>query len=68
MPLSIIVNGDPREVPAGTTVAALIEQLSIRDERVAVEVNLEVIRRDKRQERVLSEGDRVEIVSFVGGG
>jgi sulfur carrier protein len=68
MPLSIVLNGEPRELAPGTTVAALLRELAIRDERVAVEVNLEVIRRDKRQERVLSEGDRVEIVSFVGGG
>lgn len=68
MSLSISVNGEPRAIEAGTTVLALLEQLAIREERVAVEVNLEVIRRDKRRERVLAEGDRVEIVSFVGGG
>jgi sulfur carrier protein len=68
MSLRIMVNGEPRDVDAGTTVLGLLEKLSIRDERVAVEVNLEVIRRERRRERVLAEGDRVEIVSFVGGG
>jgi thiamine biosynthesis protein ThiS len=68
MSLSIKVNGEPRKIEAGMTVAALLESLSIREERVAVEVNLEVVRRDRRRERVLAEGDEVEIVSFVGGG
>lgn len=66
--ISIVVNGEPASVEAGTTVAVLLEARGVRDERVAVEVNLDVIRRDKRKDRVLVEGDRVEIVSFVGGG
>lgn len=66
--LQIIVNGEPKRVPEGTTVARLLELLSIRGERVAVEVNLDVIRRDDRTSRVLADHDQVEIVSFVGGG
>jgi thiamine biosynthesis protein ThiS len=66
--LRITVNGEPREVAAGTTVAGLLEQLGIKEARVAVEVNLDVIRRERRSERALVEGDHVEIVSFVGGG
>jgi thiamine biosynthesis protein ThiS len=68
MSLRITVNGEPREVEAGTSVEDLLALLSIKTERVAVEVNLDVIRRDQRRDRVLAEGDRVEIVSFVGGG
>lgn len=66
--LLITLNGEPHEVPAGTTVAELLVSLSIRDARVAVEVNLDVVRREHRHERVLRAGDHVEIVSFVGGG
>jgi sulfur carrier protein len=66
--ISIQVNGEPREVASGTTVAELLEQLAIKDGRVAVEVNLDVIRRENRKARVLQDGDRVEVVSFVGGG
>jgi thiamine biosynthesis protein ThiS len=66
--ISIFINGEPETIPANTTVAALLEQRKVRDERVAVEVNLDVVRREQRKDRVLVEGDRVEIVSFVGGG
>jgi sulfur carrier protein len=68
MTLTITVNGEPRPVAPGTTVAALLEQLAIKESRVAVEVNLDVVRRDDRKTRLLADGDRVEIVSFVGGG
>lgn len=66
--MRIEVNGEPMAVADRMTVQGLLESLSIRSERVAVEVNLDVIRRDARQSHVLSEGDRVEVVSFVGGG
>jgi thiamine biosynthesis protein ThiS len=66
--LTITINGEARTIEPGTSVADLLAQLSIKETRVAVEVNLDVIRRDDRQKRVLVEGDRVEIVSFVGGG
>ena len=52
----------------GTTLARLIEQLSLAPERVAVEVNREVVRRADWQALEISEGDRVEVVHFVGGG
>jgi len=66
--MQITVNGEPREISAGLTVTGLLEQLGVRGERVAVEVNLDVVRREARAERQLAEGDQVEIVSFVGGG
>lgn len=66
--MRIAVNGEPREVPSGTTVAGLLVLLGVRDERVAVEVNVDVVRREARADRALAEGDQVEIVSFVGGG
>ena len=66
--MRITVNGEDREVERGLSVRALLRLLSIKETRVAVEVNLDVIRRDKLDDRILGEGDRVEIVSFVGGG
>ena len=66
--MRITVNGEEREVEDGLTVRALLALLSIKEARVAVEVNLDVIRRDERDTRILREGDKVEIVSFVGGG
>jgi len=62
------VNGEPREVEAGTTVARLVELLALAPERLAVELNREVLRRAHWPETELAEGDRVEIVHFVGGG
>jgi sulfur carrier protein len=66
--VQVTVNGQPRELPAGTTVTGLREALELRAERVAVEVNAQVVRRARHAEQLLAEGDQVEIVTFVGGG
>lgn len=66
--MKLVVNGAPKELPAGLTVAALLVTLSIPRERVAVEVNGEVVRRAEHERHLLREGDVVEVVSFVGGG
>ena len=62
------VNGEPREGAAGLTVRGLIEELGLGDRRVAVERNLSVVLRDEYDDTVITEGDRIEIVSLVGGG
>ena len=66
--IALTVNGEPREVAEQTTVAQLLEQLRLVPERVVVEVNVCVIKRDQRAATVLRAGDAVEIVQFVGGG
>lgn len=68
--LKVVVNGEPREVRDGITVQGLLKELGIEGERVAVavEVNAEVVRRARHAEHRLGDGDRIEIVSFVGGG
>jgi sulfur carrier protein len=66
--LKLSVNGEIREMPEGVTVRALLEAMELGRDRVAVEVNAEVVRRALHSECVLAEGDRVEIVTFVGGG
>ena len=66
--LRIEVNGEPKEFDEGTTLLKLVEQLSLAPERLAVELNREVVRRADWPGVTLSEGDRVEIVHFVGGG
>ena len=66
--MEIEINGERREVPDGSSLGGLIEQLRLAPERLAVELNREVVPRVEWPQRVLSEGDRVEIVHFVGGG
>ncbi len=66
--LRIIVNGEAREAAERITISALIEQLGLAPERLAVEHNREVVRRAHWPHTFLSEGDRVEIIHFVGGG
>ncbi len=66
--MKVIVNGEEREVAAGTTAAILLELLGLAASRVAVERNREVIPRGRLGEVALVEGDRVEVVRFVGGG
>lgn len=66
--IRIRVNGESREVPAATTVAALVRLLELRPELVAVEVNESVVRRADHERRELAPGDIVEVVTLVGGG
>ncbi len=66
--MSIILNGEEKEVSGGSTVASLLDELGIQKERVAVELNLDIVPKSRFAETLLKDGDRVEIVSFVGGG
>ncbi len=65
--MTIILNGETRELPAGTTVAALIEILKLSG-RLAAERNGEIVPRSAHATTVLVDGDRVEIVRAIGGG
>lgn len=62
------INGQEQEVAAVSTVADLVRALELDTGRVAVERNLEVVPRSLHAATVLSEGDRIEIVHFIGGG
>ncbi|MBR59172.1 MAG: thiamine biosynthesis protein ThiS [Myxococcales bacterium] len=66
--MNIIYNDLTRELSEGTTVAELIQQLDLEPRFVAVEVNFEVIPREKHAQHVLHDGDKLEIVTLVGGG
>lgn len=66
--IEIYVNGDTRITRVGATVADLLRELEIKTERVAVELNLEILDRATFDQRSLKDGDRVEILSFIGGG
>lgn len=66
--MQIHVNGEPRTLDDGATVADLVRSLDVRPERVAVEVNEQLVRRSVYAETPLHTDDRVEIVTLVGGG
>ena len=66
--MKLTVNGDPTDLPEGTTAAALLDQLKLNPGLVVVELNLNILRRDDLMRSTLKEGDQVEIVHFVGGG
>jgi sulfur carrier protein len=64
----ITLNGEPYELDAPVTVTELLNRLQIDPRRVAVELNLVVLKRATLETSVVREGDQVEIVNFVGGG
>ena len=66
--MQICVNGEPREVEAGITVAQLLAQLQMQPRYLAVERNFELVPRGRHAEAVLVDGDQLEIVTLVGGG
>ena len=67
-PCRITVNGEPRTIEPGTTLADLLRQLELNPKFVAVERNLQVVPRTRHVECVLTSGDELEIVTLVGGG
>ena len=66
--MQVRLNGEPREIPDGMTVAGLLAHLGVKAQRVAVEVNEAVVTKDRYGEHAIGPGDSVEIVAFVGGG
>lgn len=66
--MEILVNGDSRTVGEGATVRSLLHELSLPESRVAVERNRSLVRKTEFGSTSLAEGDRIEIVTFVGGG
>lgn len=66
--MTIRVNGEPYEIAAPLTISALLAELAIDPRRVAVEHNLDIIKRDRYDSTLIHEGDEIEIVNFVGGG
>ena len=66
--MQIRVNDEPRRVADGTTLAELLGEMQMQPRFVAVELNLELVPRSTHAQCVLAEGDRLEIVTLVGGG
>jgi len=67
--MNLVINGkDYFDMPLGMTVAALLEHLQLPQKKVAVERNLEIVPKSTFENTELSDGDRLEIIHFIGGG
>jgi sulfur carrier protein len=66
--MQITLNGEKKEIPDGLTVLGLLQHLNIQHQRVAVELNETIVKKDRYAETAVREGDSVEVVSFMGGG
>ena len=66
--MNVIVNGEPREFPEPLTVSGLLKELMLEPRKIAIERNLELVPKSAFDDIALHEGDRIEIVQFVGGG
>jgi thiamine biosynthesis protein ThiS len=64
----VVVNGAPKDVEGGATIATLLASLGVDARRIAVEKNREIVPRAEHATTPLADGDRVEIVTMVGGG
>ena len=67
-PMKLQINGGQRDFPENLTIATLVEHLGMKSDRVAVELNLEIVPRTQWPSMPLKDGDKLEIVHFVGGG
>ena len=68
MGLRVTINGEEREFDASVSVDALLAQLGLEPAKIAVERNLEIVPRSQYRDVTVTEGDRLEIVQFIGGG
>jgi sulfur carrier protein len=68
VPIDVSINGELRQVPPGRSVAALLQWLELPSERVAVELNKDLVRKRDWTATIVTAGARIEIVEFVGGG
>lgn len=66
--MTIEINGEPRSFEGDLTLSSLLERLGMKSDRVAVELNRDIVPRERWTETQIREGDRLEIVHFVGGG
>ena len=66
--LNVVFNGQPRQLPARSTVAALLAKLELEPRRVAVEVNQQLVPSEDHARHELRDGDQLEVVTLAGGG
>jgi thiamine biosynthesis protein ThiS len=66
--MRLIINGEEKDHPGITSLSSLIEQLGLKSDRLAIELNREIVPRAQWPATLLKDGDKLEIVHFVGGG
>jgi len=66
--IEIFLNGEKKTIPHGLTVADLVNFLGLVPQRLAIECNSQILKRDNWNKKLISAGDKIEIVHFVGGG
>ncbi len=66
--MQITLNGEKKDIPENITVLSLLEHLGIQHQRVAVEMNETIVKKDRYESTTIKEGDALEVVSFMGGG
>lgn len=66
--MTLQINGEARDFPDGLTISSVVALLGTKTDRVAVELNLEIVPRTNWETTALKDGDKLEIVHFVGGG
>lgn len=66
--MNIHLNGEPHEIADGTMLSELLTQLEMRHQRIAVEINLNIIPRSQYEETLLKTDDKIELVRAIGGG
>jgi thiamine biosynthesis protein ThiS len=66
--VNIVLNGEPRSIPAACTAAQLLSELGLAGKRLALEVNHEIVPRSRFDRHEFRDGDKVEIVHAIGGG
>ncbi len=66
--MRITLNGEKREIPDNLSVLGLLELLAIQHQRVAVELNEMIVKKDRYGETAIQDGDSIEVVAFMGGG
>lgn len=66
--MNLVINGEAKDFTPPLTLTGLVDQLGMKGDRVAIELNRSIVTRDQWAQTSLAEGDRLEIVHFVGGG
>lgn len=66
--IKIKLNNKDKDIEENSSISALIELLGLNPHSIVTEVNLNIIQKDKREDYILNDGDKVEIITFLGGG